>query len=195
VLELDVVRLDPGLPVPRRAHPDDAGLDLCTRTDVEIAPGERALVGTGVAVALPGGYAAFVCPRSGLAAREGLGLLNAPGTVDAGYRGEIQVCLVNHDPRRTVVLRRGDRVAQLVVQRVELPTVRVVDELPGSGRGVGGFGSTGGWSGSVDGRSRTGDVDPPRSRIGHEEGIEYPAHTADAHDDEDDRRVPVAEEL
>lgn len=190
-----MVRLDPGLPVPDRAHPDDAGLDLRTRTDVEIAPGERALVGTGVAVALPGGYAAFVCPRSGLAAREGLGLLNAPGTVDAGYRGEIRVCLVNHDPRRTVVLRRGDRVAQLVVQRVELPTVRVVDELPGSGRGEGGFGSTGGWSGSVDERSRTGDVDPPRSRVGHEEGIEYPAHTADTHDDEDDRRVPAAEEL
>ncbi len=132
-----MVRLDPGLPVPQRAHPDDAGLDLCSRTDVEIAPGERALVGTGVSVALPTGYAAFVCPRSGLAAREGLGLLNAPGTVDAGYRGEIQVCLVNHDPRRPVVLRRGDRVAQLVIQRVELPTVRVVDELPLSGRGAG----------------------------------------------------------
>jgi dUTP pyrophosphatase len=189
-----VVRLDPGLPVPHRAHPDDAGLDLCTRTDVEIGPGERALVGTGIAVALPTGYAAFVCPRSGLAAREGLGLLNAPGTVDAGYRGEIQVCLVNHDPRRPVVLRRGDRVAQLVVQRVELPTVRVVDELPASGRGAGGFGSTGGW-GAPAGRSRTGDVDPQRSRIGHEEGIENPAHTADAHEDEDNRRVPVAEEL
>ena len=183
-----MVRLDPGLPVPRRAHPDDAGLDLCAATDVEIAPGERTLVGTGVAVALPSGYAAFVCPRSGLAAREGLGLLNAPGTVDAGYRGEIQVCLVNHDPRRPVVLRRGDRVAQLVIQRVELPTVRVVDELPASGRGAGGFGSTGGWGG-------TGDVDPSRSRIGHEEGIEDRAHTADAHEDEDDRRVPVAEEL
>ncbi len=183
-----MVRLDPGLPVPHRAHPDDAGLDLCSRSDVEIAPGERALVGTGIAIALPSGYAAFVCPRSGLAAREGLGLLNAPGTVDAGYRGEIQVCLVNHDPRRPVVLRRGDRVAQLVIQRVELPTVRVVDELPASGRGPGGFGSTGGWS-------RTGDLTPPRSRNGHEEGIEYPAHTADVHGDDDDREFPVAEEL
>jgi hypothetical protein len=115
--------------------------------------------------------------------------------VDAGYRGEIQVCLVNHDLRRPVLLRRGDRVAQLVIQRVELPAVRVVDELPASGRGAGGFGSTGGWGGSADGRSPRGDVDPPRSRIGHEEGIEYPAHTADAHEDEDDRRVPVAEEL
>ena len=190
-----MVRLDPGLPVPHRAHPDDAGLDLYTRTDVEIAPGERALVGTGISVALPSGYAGFVCPRSGLAAREGLGLVNAPGTVDSGYRGEIQVCLVNHDLRRAVVLRRGDRVAQLVIQRVELPAVRVVDELPTSGRGAAGFGSTGGWSGSTDDRSRTGDPDPPRSRIGHEEGIEEPAHTADAHEDEDDRRMSVAEEL
>lgn len=150
LLHLDLVRLDPGLPVPTRAHPDDAGLDLSLREDVEIAPGERALVGTGVAVAVPPGHAAFVCPRSGLAAREGLGLLNAPGTVDAGYRGEIRVCLVNHDPRRSIVLRRGDRIAQLVVQRVELPAVRVVDVLPDTGRGSGGFGSSGGW-GAPDG--------------------------------------------
>jgi dUTP pyrophosphatase len=192
VLQVDLVRLDPGLPVPGRAHPDDAGLDLYCRDDVAIAPGERALVGTGVSVALPSGYAAFVCPRSGLAAREGLGLLNAPGTVDAGYRGEIRVCLVNHDPARPVVLRRGDRIAQLVVQRVELPAVRVVDELPPSGRGDGGFGSTGGWS-------RTGDLGTPRSRIGHEEGIEDAAHTADsfqadAHIDDGHVR-PLAEEL
>jgi hypothetical protein len=145
-------------------------------------------------VALPSGYAAFVCPRSGLAAREGLGLLNAPGTVDAGYRGEIQVCLVNHDPRRPVVLRRGDRVAQLVIQRVELPTVRVVDELPASGRGAGGFGSTGGWS-------RTGDLSPSMSRNGHGQGIEEPAHAADAamdrdgQDDDDGRVRPATEEL
>ena len=183
-----MVRLDPGLPVPQRAHPDDAGLDLCSRTDVEIAPGERALVGTGVSVALPTGYAAFVCPRSGLAAREGLGLLNAPGTVDAGYRGEIQVCLVNHDPRRPVVLRRGDRVAQLVIQRVELPTVRVVDELPPSGRGAEGFGSTGGWS-------RTSDLGPAMSRNGHGQGIEEPAHVADGLEDDDGRARPAAEEL
>jgi dUTP pyrophosphatase len=188
VLELDLVRLDPGLPVPQRAHPDDAGLDLYCRDDVELAPGERTLVGTGISVALPSGYAAFVCPRSGLAVREGLGLLNAPGTVDAGYRGEIRVCLVNHDPARPVALRRGDRIAQLVIQRVELPAVRVVDELPGSGRGEGGFGSTGGWR-------RTGDLGAPRSRVGHEEGIEDAAHTADAQHIEDGRARPPAEEL
>jgi dUTP pyrophosphatase len=187
VLEVDLVRLDPGLPVPARAHPDDAGLDLHCATDVEIAPGERALVGTGVSVALPTGYAAFVCPRSGLAAREGLGLLNAPGTVDAGYRGEIRVCLVNHDPARTVVLHRGDRVAQLVIQRVELPTVRVVDELPTSQRGDGGFGSSGGWS-------RMGDLGGSRSRNGHGQGIEEPVDTGGSQDD-DGRGRPVAEEL
>lgn len=143
------MRLDAGLPVPRRAHADDAGVDLAARTDVELAPGARALVGTGIALALPAGYAAFVHPRSGLAAREGLGLLNAPGTVDAGYRGEVRVCLVNHDPERTITVRRGDRIAQLVVQRVETPVFRVYDgeaglaALPPSTRGAGGFGSTG----------------------------------------------------
>ncbi|GAA4828282.1 dUTP diphosphatase [Actinomycetospora corticicola] len=141
--ELDLVRLDPGLPPPGRAHPDDAGLDLRTTTDVRLAPGERALVGTGVAIALPPGHVGLVCPRSGLAARDGIGLVNAPGVIDAGYRGEIRVCLVNHDPHRAVELHRGDRVAQLLVQRVELPVVRVVDELPGSLRGANGFGSTG----------------------------------------------------
>jgi dUTP pyrophosphatase len=148
VLQVDLVRLDPGLPVPARAHPDDAGVDLASAQDVVLPPGHRALVGTGIAVALPPGYAAFVHPRSGLAAREGLGLLNAPGTVDAGYRGEIRVCLVNHDPERPVTVRRGDRVAQLVVQRVELPVFRVLEGtdpavLPVSARGDGGFGSTG----------------------------------------------------
>ena len=137
------MRLDPGLDLPRRAHPDDAGVDLSARVDVDLAPGARALVGTGVALALPAGYAGFVHPRSGLAARRGLGVLNAPGTVDAGFRGEIQVCLVNHDPRETVTVRRGDRVAQLVVQRVETPVFRERETLPGSGRGSGGFGSTG----------------------------------------------------
>jgi dUTP pyrophosphatase len=167
VLEVDLVRLDPGLPVPDRAHPDDAGLDLYASADVELAPGERALVGTGVSVALPSGYAAFVCPRSGLAVREGLGMVNAPGTVDAGYRGEIRVCLVNHDTREPITLHRGDRVAQLVIQRVELPTVRVVDELPPSTRGAGGFGSTGGWS-------RTGDLGTAMSQNGHGQGKEEP---------------------
>ena len=204
--DLPLVLLDPGLPVPARAHPDDAGLDLRTTTDVEIAPGERALVGTGVAVALPPGHAGLVCPRSGLAAREGLGVVNAPGIVDAGYRGEIRVCLVNHDPRRTVVLRRGDRVAQLVVQRVELPAVRVVDELPVSGRGADGWGSSGGWGPSGErepgGGEATGgrspddadrDADRGRSRNGHEQGIEYGSAPADG--EQDGRRRPAVEEL
>jgi len=152
VLQVDLVRLDPGLPVPSRARPGDAGADLAAARDVTLAPGERALVGTGVALVLPEGYAAFVVPRSGLAAREGLGLLNAPGTVDAGYRGEVMVCLVNHDPARPITVRRGDRVAQLVVQRVEETVFRVlegVDDLEAlaarapSARGAGGFGSTG----------------------------------------------------
>lgn len=138
-------RLDPGLPVPERAHPGDAGVDLHARADVELAPGERALVDTGIAIALPSGYAAFVHPRSGLAARQGVTTLNGPGTVDAGYRGEIRVCLVNHDPRATARLRRGDRIAQLVFQQVSEPVFTEVQTLPGSDRGEGGHGSSGGW--------------------------------------------------
>lgn len=137
-------RLDPSLDVPGHARPGDAGVDLCCTTDVVLAPGERSLVGTGVAIALPFGYAGFVHPRSGLAARAGLSIVNAPGTVDAGYRGEILVCLVNLDPREDIVLRRGDRIAQLVVQRVEQVRFVEVAELPGSERGAGGHGSTGG---------------------------------------------------
>jgi dUTP pyrophosphatase len=143
-----VRRLDPGVPLPARAHPGDAGADLVTTSDVELGPGERETVGTGLCVALPDGYAAFVHPRSGLAARHGLSIVNAPGTVDAGYRGEIRVTLVNHDPRETLRLRRGDRIAQLVVQRVEDARFVEVDELPGSGRGEGGHGSTGGYAGA-----------------------------------------------
>jgi dUTP pyrophosphatase len=139
-----LTRLDPGVPVPSYAHPGDAGADLVTASDVELGPGERAVVGTGVAIALPEGYAAFVHPRSGLAARAGLSVVNAPGTVDAGYRGEIKVCLINHDRREPVRLRRGDRIAQLVVQRVERVTFAEVAELPGSARGSDGYGSTGG---------------------------------------------------
>lgn len=142
-VEVLLRRLDPEVPVPRAAHPGDAGVDLVTTVDVELPPGERTVVGTGLALALPDGYAAFVHPRSGLAARHGLGLVNAPGTVDAGYRGEIRVALVNHDPRETISLRRGDRVAQLVVQRVERARFVEVERLPGSHRGAGGFGSTG----------------------------------------------------
>jgi dUTP pyrophosphatase len=144
LVEVLLVRLDPDVPLPGYAHPGDAGADLVTTTDLELPPGERAVVGTGVAIALPPGYAGFVHPRSGLAARVGLSVVNTPGTIDAGYRGEIRVCLVNHDLREPVVLRRGDRIAQLVVQRVARAGFLEVAELPGSQRGVGGYGSTGG---------------------------------------------------
>ncbi|SDQ50183.1 dUTP diphosphatase [Quadrisphaera sp. DSM 44207] len=143
-------RLDPSLPVPAYAHPGDAGADLVAAVDVVLAPGQRATVPTGVAIALPVGYAAFVHPRSGLAARSGVTTLNGPGTVDAGYRGEVMVTLVNTDRARTARLARGDRIAQLVVQRVERAQFALVDELPGSARGAGGHGSTGGW-GAQDG--------------------------------------------
>jgi dUTP pyrophosphatase len=145
-LEVLVQRLDPDLPLPAYAHPGDAGADLVTAVDVELAPGERALVPTGVALALPVGYAGFVHPRSGLATRHGVSIVNAPGTIDAGYRGEVLVNLVNLDPARTVRLARGDRIAQLVVQRVERAAFRAVDALPGSDRGEGGHGSTGGFA-------------------------------------------------
>jgi len=142
-----VKRVDPGVPLPSYAHPGDAGADLVTAEDVELAPGARAVVPTGIAIALPAGYAAFVHPRSGLAARHGVTIVNAPGTVDAGYRGEIRVTLLNTDPARSVAFRRGDRIAQLVVQRVERAAFREVDALPESARGEGGFGSTGGHAG------------------------------------------------
>ncbi|MBB6349312.1 dUTP diphosphatase [Nonomuraea muscovyensis] len=142
-LEIVIQRLDPGLPAPGYAHPGDAGADLYAAEDVELLPGERAVVGTGLAIALPDGYAAFVHPRSGLAARHGVTLVNAPGTVDAGYRGEIKVTIINTDTKEPFRVRRGDRVAQLVVQRVERAVFREVELLPGSARGAGGFGSTG----------------------------------------------------
>ena len=138
-----VVRLDPDLPLPAYAHPGDAGLDLLSSVDADVAPSERALLPTGIAIALPDGYAAFVHPRSGLAIREGLTVANAPGTVDAGYRGEVKVAVVNLDATRTVSVRRGDRIAQLVVQRVEQVVFHEVERLPGSARAGGGFGSTG----------------------------------------------------
>jgi dUTP pyrophosphatase len=146
VSQLDVLitRLDPAVPVPGYARHGDAGADLCAAEDIDLAPGERALVRTGVAIALPEGYAGFVHPRSGLAARHGITLVNAPGTIDAGYRGEIKVILLNTDLARAVSLRRGDRIAQLVVQRVENVTFREVPALPDSARGDNGFGSTGG---------------------------------------------------
>jgi dUTP pyrophosphatase len=140
-------RLDPDLPVPAYAHPGDAGADLVSAEDVVLAAGGgRALVRTGVAVALPEGYVGLVHPRSGLAARLGVTVLNAPGTVDAGYRGEILVNLINHDPVAPAKISRGDRIAQLVVQRVERADFLIVEELPGSARGAGGHGSTGGHS-------------------------------------------------
>lgn len=141
---ITVHRLDPGLPLPAYAHPGDAGADLHTAIDVLLDPGERVTVPTGLAIALPDGYAAFVHPRSGLAARCGLTLVNAPGTVDAGYRGEIRVTLLNTDLRTPVKLSRGDRIAQLVIQRVERAEFVEADTLPESARGSGGFGSTGG---------------------------------------------------
>ena len=144
-LAVPVVRLDPDLPLPAYAHPGDAGADLVTTVDVTLAPGERALVPTGIAIALPEGYVALVHPRSGLAARHGLSIVNTPGTVDAGYRGEIKVLLVNHDPREPIELRRGDRIAQLVVQRFERAAFVEVDDLPDCVRGAGGYGSTGGF--------------------------------------------------
>lgn len=139
-----VRRLDPDVPLPTYAHPDDAGADLVAAQDVELGPGERALVPTGLAIALPPGYVGLVHPRSGLAARLGVTVLNAPGTVDAGYRGEIMVNLINHDRERTVSIAKGDRIAQLLVQRVERAEFHVVEELPPSVRGANGHGSTGG---------------------------------------------------
>ncbi|MBD9700293.1 dUTP diphosphatase [Flavimobilis sp. GY10621] len=147
-LEILLVMLDPELPEPAYAHPGDAGADLVARVDVELAPGARATVPTGVSIALPDGYAAFVHPRSGLAARHGVTIVNAPGTVDAGYRGEISVTLLNTDPVAPVTLRRGDRIAQLVIQRVERARFVRAERLPGSHRGEGGFGSSGGWAGA-----------------------------------------------
>jgi dUTP pyrophosphatase len=144
-LDIQITRLDPDVPVPGYAHPGDAGADLTTTVDVTLAPGERAMVPTGIAVALPDGYVALVHPRSGLAARHGLSIVNTPGTIDAGYRGEIKVMLINHDPATPVELQRGDRIAQLVIQRYERARFVEVSELPASVRGEGGYGSTGGF--------------------------------------------------
>jgi len=140
-----ISRLDPDLPLPRYAHPGDAGVDLYAREDVNLAPGQRALVSTGVAIALPAGYAGFVHPRSGLAARHGITMVNAPGTIDAGYRGEILVNLLNTDSHEAFSIGRGDRIAQLVVQRVSEAHFVEVESLPGSQRGDTGHGASGGF--------------------------------------------------
>jgi dUTP pyrophosphatase len=145
-LDVAIVRLDRDLPLPAYAHPGDAGADLLSTVDVTLAPGERALVPTGISIALPPGFVALIHPRSGLAARHGLSIVNTPGTVDAGYRGEIKVLLVNHDRVAPVRLARGDRIAQLVVQRFERARFVEVDALPESVRGAGGYGSTGGFA-------------------------------------------------
>jgi dUTP pyrophosphatase len=138
-----IKRLDPGVPLPIYAKGGDAGADIVSAVDITLAPGERALVPTGISIALPDGYVALVHPRSGLAIKHGVTMVNAPGTVDAGYRGELKLILINHDRSESVSFKRGDRVAQLVIQQVERAEFIEVQELPGSGRGTDGFGSTG----------------------------------------------------
>ena len=145
-LQVQLKMLDPELAAPSYAHPGDAGADLRAREDVVLLPGERKLVPTGVAIALPDGFVALIHPRSGLATKHGLTIVNAPGTVDAGYRGEISVTLLNTDSTQPIELRRGDRIAQMVIQRVEYAQFIPVSELSGSVRGTGGFGSTGGFN-------------------------------------------------
>ena len=141
--QIAVKRLDPDVPLPMRAHPEDAGADLYAAEDVVIEPGQRALVGTGIAIALPVGTVGLIHPRSGLAVKHGLSIVNTPGTIDAGYRGELKVCLINTDPETPVAITRGMRVAQLVVQRVELVDFVEATELDDTERGSGGYGSTG----------------------------------------------------
>lgn len=142
-LQVLITRLDPDLPLPRYSKGGDAGADVVSRIDITIEPGERALVPTGIAIALPDGYVALVHPRSGLAIKHGVTMVNAPGTVDAGFRGELQIILINHDKRESVTFKRGDRIAQLVFQKVERANFLEVETLPGSARGTDGFGSTG----------------------------------------------------
>ena len=138
-----ITRIDPTVALPTYARGGDAGADLTTTIDFTLAPGERRLIPTGIAIALPDGYVALVHPRSGLAIKNGVTVLNAPGTIDAGYRGEISCILINHDPLETISFTRGDRIAQLVIQQVERANFVELAELPGSSRGSGGFGSTG----------------------------------------------------
>ena len=143
MVEILITRSDPSLSLPAYAKPGDAGADLCSSEDLVIAPGERALVSTGLSIALPDGLAAFVHPRSGLAIKSGIGIVNAPGTIDSGYRGEVKVIVINHDRAEDFEIKRGDRIAQLVIQRVESAQFVEVEVLPESARGAGGFGSTG----------------------------------------------------
>ena len=142
-LQVLITRLDPSIPLPSYAKGGDAGADIVSRIDITLQAGERALVPTGISIALPDGYVALVHPRSGLAIKHGVTMVNAPGTVDAGYRGELQCIMINHDPKEPITFHKGDRIAQLVIQKVERAQFIEVENLPGSGRGAAGFGSTG----------------------------------------------------
>lgn len=142
-IEVQIKRLDKDLPIPQYAKSGDAGVDIYARIDCTLAPGQRAMVPTGIAIALPDGYVCFAHPRSGLAAKHGISIVNAPGTIDAGYRGEVQIILINTDTQHTFEIKRGDRIAQLVFQKVEHANFHEVEELPDSERGRDGFGSTG----------------------------------------------------
>jgi len=143
MIEIQIKLLDDALPMPRYSHEGDAGLDLPSRIDFVLEPGERAMIPTGIAVAIPRGYAGFVLPRSGLAARHGIALVNSPGLVDAGYRGEMAIVMINTDKQEPFHIKRGDRIAQLVIQKVVEATTVEVSELDSTSRGEGGFGSTG----------------------------------------------------
>ena len=143
MIKIQIRLLDEDLPMPRYQHEGDAGLDLPSRVDYVLEPGERAMIPTGIAVAIPRGYAGFVLPRSGLASRHGIALVNSPGLVDSGYRGEMAIVMINTDQREAFHIKRGDRIAQLVIQKVEAVVPRRVDELDDTARGSGGFGSTG----------------------------------------------------
>lgn len=142
-VQILITRLDPSIQAPAYAKPGDAGADLCSRVDYVLEPGERALIPTGISVALPHGYVALVHPRSGLAIKHGISMVNTPGTVDAAFRGELQIILINHDIREAFTIKKGDRIAQLVIQKVEHADFVEVDSLPGTHRADGGFGSTG----------------------------------------------------
>ncbi len=142
-VDILITRLDPSVPLPQYSKPGDAGADLCSRIDFLLEPGERALIPTGISIALPNGYVALVHPRSGLAIKHGISMVNTPGTVDAAYRGELQIILINHDLREPFTINKGDRIAQLVIQKVEHGNFVEVDSLPGTHRDAGGFGSTG----------------------------------------------------
>ena len=142
-LRIKVKRLDPDLPLPRCAHETDAGCDLYSRIDVVLRPGERTLVPTGIEIAIPEGYAGFIQPRSGLALKHGISMVNSPGLIDSGYRGEVSVILINQDAKKVFRVRRGDKICQLVIQKVEKPQFQVVDSLDETERGKGGFGSSG----------------------------------------------------